>query len=527
MSRLKVPTYLCLIVQILIAFSLYAESPISLEERLKSYIHYSESDHNRIGYIAIDDKNSSINQSTWLYVKQALDYYKDKKPAFIILKLNTPGGEIFAAEQISDALIAFDTQQQIPIVAYIDNWAISAGALLAYSCRFITVVKEGSMGAAQPVMLSAEGQTQAASEKVNSALRADFANRAHFFDRDPNIAEAMVDADIILVWRNGKVVRLNSESQIQADDEVITPKGKLLTLNAQQLVKYGVADLLLAPMALPPMTTEEEQSGKWPANKLALFHQPFFKDIPQAEIDAYTMDWKTRFFVWLASPMISSALFLGLMVGIYFEMSSPGIGFPAALATLCLFLLILSTYSLQLASWLEVIFIAAGVALVLLEIFFIPSGLLGLVGGALMLAGLVGILLPELNDFTFDWDNQQTIGAADVILERLGWLSAAIILGCVIIILASRYIKPSFAGLRRLVLSGSEQEGYTAAEPQKNLAIGMVGLSASVLRPAGKVLIQDKLYDAFSSGDYIAVDRPVKVVGFDGPQLIVQEVKEE
>ena len=85
------------------------------------------------------------------------------------------------------------------------------------------------MGAAEP--LTMEGQKmEVASEKVNSALRADFANRASFFGRNPHIAEAMVDKDIILVLREGAIVRLDSDDQIHKGDhpdQVISPKGKL------------------------------------------------------------------------------------------------------------------------------------------------------------------------------------------------------------------------------------------------------------------------------------------------------------
>ena len=72
-----------------------------------------------------------------------------------------------------------DILYDIPIVAYINNWAISAGAMLAYSCRYIAVVKDASMGAAEPIMQSGTTIT-VASEKVNSAMRSDFAARASF-----------------------------------------------------------------------------------------------------------------------------------------------------------------------------------------------------------------------------------------------------------------------------------------------------------------------------------------------------------
>ena len=171
------------------------------------------------------------------------------------------------------------------MVAFINNWAISAGAMLAYSSRFITTVKDGSMGAAEPVLTGEGGKMEAASEKVNSALRADFGNRASFFGRNPLLPEAMVDKDLILVIRNGKIIRLENESQLVLSgpnpDEVISSKGKLLTLTAEQMAHEGVADFLLEPARLEPITSEEKSQGSWPAHKMLLFQAPFFSTIPK------------------------------------------------------------------------------------------------------------------------------------------------------------------------------------------------------------------------------------------------------
>jgi hypothetical protein len=295
------------------------EISFSMQERLKEHIHFSPDEKNLVGYLYVGDRENSINQSTWLYIKQGLDFYKQNKPILIILELDTPGGEVFAAQKISDALKEMDTQFNVPIVAFINNWAISAGAMLAYSCRFITVVKDGSMGAAEPVLAGEGGKMETASEKVNSALRSDFASRASFYNRNPLIAEAMVDKDLILVMRHGKIIKVDNENQIRTTgpepDTVVSPKGKLLTLNAGLMLEYGVADLILPPQQLPAITKEEKASGTWPANKMLLFHAPFFSNIPHSTVQAYQMDWKTHFFVLLASPLISSLLFMGLLIG--------------------------------------------------------------------------------------------------------------------------------------------------------------------------------------------------------------------
>lgn len=504
-------------------------APGTVEQQLKDHIKFNAHGPNTVGYITIDDRDSGINQSTWLYVKKALDFYKETKPAFVILELNTPGGEVFASQKISDALKELDTQYNIPVVAYINNWAISAGAMLAYSCRFIAVVKDGSMGAAEPVIQGTSGQMEAASEKVNSALRADFASRAGFFGRNPSIAEAMVDKDIILVFRHGQVVKLNSESEVRATgpdpDVVITPKGKLLTLNSELLMKYGVADMLLLPAKLDPVTAEEKGAGKWPARKSLLFQQPFFATIPQTTIQAYVMDWKTHLFVILASPAVSSLLFLGMLVGFYVELNNPGLSLPGSIAITCLLLIILSSLSLEIANWLELILLLTGILIILVELFILPTfGLLGFVGIVFFLVGLFGMMLPGASSVSFEWDTRTLNAAGEAFFERLGWLCGTLLLAFVIIMVMARYITPTFSGFNRFVLTGHEQEGFIANEDPTLLpTVGTKGEAFSPLRPAGKVLIKGTIYDAISSGGFIEKGKGVVVATLDGSVIVVRE----
>jgi len=500
----------------------------SLEENLERFISFEELGPNRIGRIVIDDRTRGINQATWIYVRSALDYYKKNPPAFIILELNTPGGEVFASQRISDALKNLDTQYGIPTVAFINNWAISAGAMLAYSSRFIAIVKDAAMGAAEPVF-AADGKMKSAPEKVNSALRADFGNRARFFNRDPNMAEAMVDKDIVLVRRHGKIVRLSSDEEIRKKgidpDEVITTKGKLLTLNADQLIEFDVADFMLQPHRLEPITPAEEDAGKWPAEKFLLFHHPFFKKIPDAMVDTYEMDWKTHFFAILASPAVASFLVLGMMLGFYIEINSPGFGFPGSLGLLCLFLIILSSFSLEAVGMLEFIFLMAGALLVLADIMLIPTfGLLGIAGVVLFLVGLFGLLLPGIREVSFDVDTQTVNAAGEVVLERFVWICGAIVVGTIAIFLLARYVMPTFSAYSRLVLTGEQEasKGFVAGLTEKDLpAVGSAGIATATLRPAGKVVIDDVLYDAVSVGTFIEEDTPIVVVRTKSGKLVV------
>lgn len=495
------------------------------EEELKAHIIINEGS-NQIGLISINERDSAISDATWIYVKKAVDHYKETKPIFVILELNTPGGEVFAAEKISDELKELDTQYNIPVVAFINNWAISAGALLAYSCRFITIVKDAAMGAAEPLTVEG-GETKVASEKVNSAFRADFANRAAFYGRNSDLAQAMVDKDVILVYRFGHIVRLDSESQIRTTgpdpDIVINSKGKLLTLNSEQMMKYGVADLQVPPKKLSAVTSEEKEKGKWPASKMLLFSAPFFNAIPNATIQPYQMDWKTRFFVLLANPVVQSLLFLGLIVGLYMEISSPGVSLPGTVAAICLFLIILSSFALEIANWLEVILLLTGLAILLVELFVLPTfGFLGFVGIFLFLAGLFGMMLPGLGSVHYEVDTNSVNAAGEALFKRLAWLSGTLVLGFGIILLLARYITPTLAGFSRFVLAGQEQNGYIAGENPQNLPQpGSIGEAATTLRPAGKIIIQDNLYDAITQGSFIEKGTKIVVDRLDGSVIVV------
>ena len=322
--------------------------------------------------IKLTDRKEAISEATWIYFNTALDAYKKTKPAVIILELNSPGGEVFAAERISDALKEMDTQFGIPIICYIDNRAISAGAMLAYSCRYIVCSKDASMGAAEPITMGEGGKMETASKKVNSALRTDFANHAKFFDRNPYIAEAMVDKDVILVKRDDKIIKIESEDQIKKSDILISPKGKLLTLNADEMLEYGVADMSFMPQSLTLLTSQEQETGNYLLSKTDLMQIPFFKKIGDIEVHEYKLNWQTKFLAFLASPAVSSLLFTVMLIALYMEFSSGGFGVAGAAALISVFLVLLSSFALEAIHVLEPILLVFGLVLVGLEVFFFP-----------------------------------------------------------------------------------------------------------------------------------------------------------
>jgi len=461
-----------------------------------------------IGRITISDYKQGISEATYLYVKAAVEDFRKRRPAYVIVELNTPGGEVFAAQRIANLLRSLDTNDGIPVIAYVNNWAISAGAMLAYSCRYIVVSPDASMGAATPVIQTAEGMGEAP-EKVNSALRSDFANRAAFFGRNPYIAKAMVDADLILVEREGAIVELSSEEDIERDgpsrDRLISAKGKLLTLTADEMIELRLADYRVSKqIARGPREffPKKEVLGQTDLREL-----PGFVEAPEAVLETFEMDTKTSIVAFLVRPSVVSVLFFIAFVGIYFELSAPGFGLPGIAGGLAVLLLITGSFAQEAITWFEPICLVLGIALVALELIAFPMfGLLMTVGGALGLYGLFSILMPGLSSVQFDGGNVNAAGR--YVLERLTWLSAAFLAGLAAIVVIYRRFPLHLLHSSGIVLEDTAVQEHFAHP----VSVGDTARVVSALRPSGKIECQGVLYDALGRGPFVEKGEQVRVV---------------
>ena len=55
------------------------------------------------GYLSLS-KDHSIDNTTYLYVKYALEDFRKQKVSFVLLDLDSPGGEVFSALRIVEEL---------------------------------------------------------------------------------------------------------------------------------------------------------------------------------------------------------------------------------------------------------------------------------------------------------------------------------------------------------------------------------------------------------------------------------------
>ena len=187
------------------------------------------------------------------------------------------------------------------------------------------------------------------------------------------------------------------------------------------------------------------------------------------------------------------------------------------------------SFALEIANWLEVILLFIGMAIIIIDIFVLPTfGLLGVIGALFFFAGLLGMMVPGIGSVNYEFDTSTLNAAGESALERLGWLCASIVLSFVIMIILGRFFTPKLAVYSRLVLKGNEQSGYIASDDPALLPQpGAEGVAASTLRPAGKIIIEGHLYDAISSGGFIEKDSSIFVSRLDGSMIVVRQIHEQ
>ncbi len=202
--------------------------------------------------------------------------------------------------------------------------------------------------------------------------------------------------------------------------------------------------------------------------------------------------------------------------GIYFELQSPGIGFPLAVAVLSGILYFAPLYIDGLAANWEILLFIIGIILIGLEIFVVPGfGVTGISGIVLVVAGLT---LSLLNNVDFDFQPVKNKEISKALLTVIG--GVALSFGLIIYISSRIGSKGLF---RKVALNKTldNESGYLGVPIEFKEIVGKTGVASTVLRPSGRILIDNKTYDAVSEDGFIEKGTPVIVIRYETGQLYV------
>ncbi|MCZ8355586.1 MAG: nodulation protein NfeD [Cyclobacteriaceae bacterium] len=417
--------------------------------------------------VMVMDIKSEIDPRTNRFVELALENARKIEADIIIIEMDTYGGVLTDAKEIVDKIMDWEK----PIWVYINSDAASAGALISIACDSIYMAPGASIGAA--TVVDATGER--APDKYQSYMRGIMRSTAEQNGRNPSIAEGMVDESIVI--------------------DSIKKEGQVITFSTSEAIKYGYCEA--------KVNSIEEILE---LNKVKTY------TIEKFELSA--VDKIVSIFL---NPFISGILILVIIAGIYFEMQTPGIGFPLLAAGVALVLYLVPYYLNGLAENWEIITLFIGFALIAVEIFVLPGfGIAGIAGITLTVGSLILIMV---NNDAFDFE----FVASENLIYAAAAAFAGLFGGIVLLFVGGGKLMQSkrFQAIA-LTETMDKEKGFVATFfPEK--MTGKQGKAITVLRPAGKIEIEGKVYDAYSRGEYIEKDTEIEVIGEDTTSLQVKQ----
>ncbi|MCP2045277.1 nodulation protein NfeD [Pontibacter sp. HSC-36F09] len=416
--------------------------------------------------VFIMEISSEIDPRTNRYTQLALEEATRVEADHVLLKLNTYGGAVNDADAIRLRLLEYPK----PIYVFIDKNAASAGALISIACDSIYMAPGANIGAA--TVVGADGQ--AAPGKYQSYMRSIMRSTAEANGRNPRLAEAMVDAAV--------------DSTLSAD--------QVLTLTTSEAILHGFSE------------------GQ--ANNIEEVLQKL--NLQDAEIVRYELSTTDKVISFFLNPVISGILILIIIGGLWFELQTPGVGFPLIAAIVAGVLYLTPFYLNGLAEHWEVLLFIVGLVLIGLEVFVIPGfGVTGISGIVLV---FLSLLLIMVNNQAFDF----TFVSSERLMESLVSVLLGMISAVIIVVLTWNRVLGSRA-LRRVTLVNTfeSKEGYRSSHSAEHL-IGKTGIAYTRMAPSGRVMIDDNVYDAQARDGFIDKGDVVQVIDQSTFALRVKKV---
>jgi membrane-bound serine protease (ClpP class) len=428
------------------------------------------------------DIRDEIGKPSWRVMREAFEEAEHLKADFILLHLNTYGGLVNIADSMRTRII----NSSIPVLAFIDNQAISAGALISIACDSIYMRTGGSIGAATVVDQSGA----VVPDKYQSFMRSTMRATAESHGKDTTIT----GSDTVITWhRDPRIAEAMVDPRIVADG--IDDSSKVLTFTAEEAIANGYCEGIAN--SVPELL---EKAG-----------------ITEYELVSYKPSGVDKLIGFLLSTVVQSILIMIMIGGIYFELQSPGIGFPLIAALSAALLYFAPLYLEGLAEHWEILLFIAGMALLILEVFFIPGfGVAGISGIVLIVTGLT---LSLVDNVSFRLEGTAALAQLS---KALFTVVISVFMSFGIALLGTKRFAYSrtMSGLSLSTVQDHEK-GYVSFDLRHKQLIGKLGTAVTMLRPSGRIEIDGEIFDARSDISYINKGDKIKVIRDEAGQLYV------
>jgi membrane-bound serine protease (ClpP class) len=403
----------------------------------------------RVNLISID---GSINPAVDDFVRESIATTRDDGAEALVIQLDTPGGLLTSTRSIVKELLG----APVPILVYVapaGAGATSAGVFVTMAAHVAAMAPGTTIGAAHPV--------GAGGGDVAGDLREKIENFTVSFVQ--SIAE-----------RRGRNVEWAAKA---VRESVAVTEHEALALHVIDVVAPDLRSLLAQAAG-----REVQVAG----GKVTLALGA------DTEVTPLRMRLKQRVLDLIADPNVAYLLFMAGLLGLYFELSSPGVVFPGVVGVICLLLALAAFQVLPINSTGVLLLLFAG-GLMVAEAYVPSFGILG-VGG--IVAFVLGSLL------LFDTPD------STIAVDRGIIAAAALTVGSFMLVVGYLVVR----GQRRPVVTGA------------GALVGTIGVVRERGERGGRVFVHGEHWDALSDQP-LEIGEPVEVVAVEpGLRLRVRRV---
>src|SRR5215831_16236255 len=403
------------------------------------------------GKIVQIDLADIVHPVSAAYVKDGLSHAKDVGARAVILRLDTPGGLVDSMRSIVESILS----SSVPVITWVGpngTRAASAGFFILLAGDVAVMAPGTNTGAAHPVTATGQKIEDVMEKKIISDATAYIRSYTTKRNRNAQMAELGI-----------------TESRSFTGDEALK-------------------DNLIDAVISDPQGIIEQYHGK----EIRRFDgRPVTLDLRGATIERFEMTDRQKILSHVLDPNLALILALVGLVGLYLEVTHPGLIAPGVLGAICL-ILALYAFNMLPVSWAGALLILLAIVLFVLEATVTSHGILAIGGIIAMIAG--GLMLVEGPIPQLRVRLSTTIGVA---------LPMALITTLLV----------------RLVYVSHQRKSPVGEAAM----IGEAGIAKTDIQKDGKVMVHGEYWNAYSERPIPAGAR-VRVVKVDGLTIEVEQV---
>ncbi|MBI4041084.1 MAG: nodulation protein NfeD [Deltaproteobacteria bacterium] len=396
-----------------------------------------------------------INPAAQRLIERGIERAQAVKAEAILIELNTPGGLLTSTRAIVQRM--FDSE--IPVLVYVapsGAHAGSAGVMITLASHVAAMAPGTNIGAAHPV--SGSGQ-----------------------DIEGHMAEKVTNDTAAWIESIAKTRGRNEKWAIEA-------VRKSVSIDHEKALKLNVIDHV-APSSNALLEMIHGKSIQMKNNQTHVFSTKDFEWVP------LEFSFQEKLIDTLSDPNIAYILMMIGMVGLYIELSHPGVIFPGVIGAISLILSFVCLQALPI-NYGGLALLLLGLALLITEIFIPSFGILGIGGLISLFLGSIFLIDPSGTDLTIS----------------LGIILPTVLSVGGIMLFISVYVVKALRGKSTVgssALIGKEGEVIRAIEPHK----------------AGKVFVYGDYWNAES--DEVLKEKDIIVVTKVENNMVLMVKKKE